>query len=250
MKSDKTLLTQADTEIQKIVIDTILEHDRNANFVAEEEEVKRLDPNNKYTWIIDPIDGTRPFTTPTCNEYCCAVCVLEKGMPIAAMLFMPEMDSNHTSVLAIALYETREIFMNGKLYDYSCEEATVRLASTTREAGSSPSKIEEYLTNSGVTVKHRTTSQSWDLLRTAIDISPFSDLGENHFSVFYREKQKVWDGAPGICFNRITGKKAVDLDGNEIIPYSDAFLAQREPTSSAVIVAYPNELEKLLSLKS
>ncbi|MDR2589603.1 MAG: hypothetical protein LBC71_01250 [Oscillospiraceae bacterium] len=248
VKNDKTLLTQADTEIQKIVIDTILKHDCNANFVAEEEEIKRLDPNNMYTWVVDPIDGTRPFTEIYNYEYCCAVGVLEKGMPIAAMIFMPEMGNDRTPILATALFETSRIFVNGTQYDYrKCKESN--FASTTRESGSSSSKIEDYLVNSGVKIKNRTTSQSIDLLRTAIDISPYSDIGEGHFRLFYRQNQKVWDGVPGMCFNRIVGKAIVDFDGNNILPFSDSFLESVEPTTSSVIVAFPKDIDTVIRYK-
>ena len=94
-----------------------------------------------------------------------------------------------------------------------------------------PSKIETHLVNMGIEVKNKTTSQSLDMLRTAIDISEYSVIDARHFSVFYREKQNIWDGAPGICFNRIVGKRVVDILGNDIVPFADSFL--KAPAMSA-----------------
>jgi 3'(2'), 5'-bisphosphate nucleotidase len=246
VKADKTLLTQADIEIQGVVVDTIKKSDKNANFIAEEKDLRIVNKQNKIIWVIDPIDGTRPFTEPNNHEFCCAVGILDNGVPVAAMIFMPEMGKNQTPILATALYETKEIFINGELYDYSYTNKKTELASTTRESGSSPSHIEEYLINSGVKVKHRTTSQSIDLLRTAIDISAYSDVGENHFGLFYRKEQKLWDGAAGMCFNGIVGKKIVDLSGKDILPFSDDFLEQDEPVSHSVIVAFADEIDEFV----
>ena len=246
VKEDKTLLTKADVEIQGLIVEIIKKYDKNANFIAEEKDLRIVDEQNETIWVIDPIDGTRPFTEPNNKEYCCAVGVLENGMPIAAMIFMPEMGKNQASVLAIALLETREIIINGLLHDYSGDKRSA-CASTTRERGSSPSKIEEVLVNSGVEVKNRTTSQSIDLLRTAIDISAYSDVGNGHFDVFYRERQKIWDGVPGMCFNNIVGKRIIDTLGNDVIPFTASFLSMDEPVSPSVIVAHYDEVEKLMT---
>lgn len=246
IKKDKTLLTKADIEIQGIIVETIKRYDINANFIAEEKDLRIVNRSNKIIWVIDPIDGTRPFTEHDNYEYCCAIGVLENGIPIASMIFMPEMGKNETPILAIASLKTREIFVNGLSYDYSNRNEKYNFASTTREFGSLPSKIEEHLVKLGIEVKNRTTSQSIDLLRTAIDISPYSSVGVGHFTLFYRENQKIWDGIPGICFNSIVGKKTVDLNGNELVPFSYSFLNLNEPVSPSIIVAYSNEIKNAL----
>jgi len=245
IKNDKTLLTEADIKIQKVIIDIILKHDYNANFIAEEEEIKRLNPANKFTWVIDPIDGTRPFTEKDNYEYCCSIGVLENGKPISAMIFMPEMGINRLPLLATALNNTKEIFINGTLHNYT-NDTDSNAASTTRESGSEPSNIEEYLEISGMKIKHRTTSQSIDLLRTAINISPYSDIGVGHFKIFFRQRQKIWDGVPGICFNNVVGKVSVDSEGNEVLPFSNIFLNEKEPTSPAVLVAFPADIDNVI----
>lgn len=247
IKEDKTLLTQADIEIQNIIVETIQRYDNKANFIAEEKDLRSISKGNKFTWVIDPIDGTRPFTIPSNNEFCCAIGVLENGFPVASMIFLPEICKNGTPILAIALTATNEIYVNGTLYNVSNKREKTFFASTTRGT-ETVSKIEKKLVDNGMMVKNRTTSQSIDMLRTAINISPFSDIEIKSFDLFYREEQKIWDGVPGMCFNRIVGKKIVDLLGNEIIPFSDAFLNLDEPISPAVIVAYPDEIERLLQL--
>ncbi|MDO8430693.1 MAG: inositol monophosphatase family protein [Candidatus Taylorbacteria bacterium] len=59
-KSDNTPLTQADTEINSLVIKKIQEKYPEHSIQGEEESSKKV--GSKYIWVCDPIDGTMPFS--------------------------------------------------------------------------------------------------------------------------------------------------------------------------------------------
>ena len=59
-KSDNTPLTQADTEINALVIKRISEHYPEHSVQGEEESSKKA--GSKYIWLCDPIDGTMPYS--------------------------------------------------------------------------------------------------------------------------------------------------------------------------------------------
>jgi len=241
-KSDCTILTRADTEIQDIIVDIIKRFDAGARLIAEEKSVKNTTSLDGFVWVIDPIDGTKPFATSTSTEYCCAICVLRGGFPFAAMIFMPEVGVGNKPLLAVATHEPNLIMLNNTPYDQFANHGEFRFASTTREKESIPSALEKYLVSKGVQVKTHTTSQSIDLLRTAIDISTYTEETMNRFCLFYRENQKIWDGAPGMCFNIIAGNHVVDLSGQKILPFSDQILCMDEPISTSVLVSPPSAL--------
>lgn len=72
LKADKTVLTQADLESEKVIKETILREFPDAQFLAEEGGGQI---HEDAFWIIDPIDGTRSFSrgVPTWNiliAYC------------------------------------------------------------------------------------------------------------------------------------------------------------------------------------
>ena len=246
IKPDNSLLTQADVEIQDIVVETIRKYDPNAGLIAEEKSLRRGSTHGRYTWVIDPIDGTRPFTSPASHEFCCAVGVLEKGFPVASMVLMPEMGINKTPLLAVALVAANEIFINGEPYRAVSESNHTPMASVTRAGDAPPSAIEERLAASGVSVKTGTTSLIMDLLRTAIDISPYSDMGAGPFRVFHRGRLRLWDIVPGLCFNIIAGKAIVGLDGEAILPYPDSVVDSDDPVSPAVVIAEAGDIRWLL----
>src|SRR3989344_2059958 len=59
LKDDKTIVTQADEEIEKRIIEIIKKDYPYHAFLAEESG--KEDTGSNYTWMIDPIDGTRNF---------------------------------------------------------------------------------------------------------------------------------------------------------------------------------------------
>lgn len=61
MKSDPTnLVTIADTTVSDFIIGKIKEKYPDHGIISEEEK-EEINPNAQYTWVIDPIDGTRNF---------------------------------------------------------------------------------------------------------------------------------------------------------------------------------------------
>ena len=84
------LLTTADIQAEKIIIDTIKRSFPEHNFLAEENHYKKT--SSEYTWIIDPLDGTNNFSS---------------GMPIFCS--------------SVALSKGKEVIL-GAIYDVSKDE--------------------------------------------------------------------------------------------------------------------------------
>lgn len=241
LKEDKTFLTEADLTIQKSIIDIIKKYDITPNIIAEEKNNYEYNQNKKDAWIIDPIDGTSQFIDINKYEYCSCVCYMKAGLPIASMIVMPDLGINRSKLTAIALLNEKEIYINDSLINYITSIKS-GMASTTRSKGTIPSDIENTLINHGYQVKSRTTSQSIDLLRTAIDISNMTEDNLQYFDLFYRENQKIWDGAPGMCFNLIVGKSILSANNYHILPFDYTTLNKNYITKSVLVAD-----EKLLN---
>jgi 3'(2'), 5'-bisphosphate nucleotidase len=102
------------------------------------------------------------------------------------------------------------------------------------------------LAGSGFTLKVRTTSQTLDMVRTAVDLSRHTDPPMPPFAAFYRERQKVWDGAAGMCLAQHQGLRVCDASGTERVAV-DLDLTDREPTFDSTLVAPPTLAEKIVS---
>ncbi len=91
-KSDSPgdVVTQADLESEKVIIKIIKESFPNHKFISEE-----FNPDEKlssdYTWIIDPIDGTLPFTLGY-NYSAVSIGLFKDKQPILGVIYHPLME--------------------------------------------------------------------------------------------------------------------------------------------------------------
>ena len=86
-KSDDTPLTQADTEINSLVIRRVAASFPGHSVLGEEESVNN---DSKYTWVCDPVDGTMPYSHGLpISTFSLALC--EDGVPMLGVVHDPFM---------------------------------------------------------------------------------------------------------------------------------------------------------------
>lgn len=87
-KTDKTPLTQADTEINDLVVKRINEIYPSHSVLGEEKsDVK----DSTYTWVCDPVDGTMPYSHGLpISTFSLALC--ENGAPEVGVAYDPFMN--------------------------------------------------------------------------------------------------------------------------------------------------------------
>ncbi len=130
IKSDDSPVTQADFAVQDKIISAIIEKFPRHGIIAEEADDRKNDTNNKsteFTWIIDPIDGTRNFARGI-PVFCCSVALFRKGQPLIAAIYDPNFDwlftatRNHKSELnGQAISVNNESFSNKTVLAYSVD---------------------------------------------------------------------------------------------------------------------------------
>ncbi|MFS8499518.1 MAG: inositol monophosphatase family protein [Micromonosporaceae bacterium] len=206
-KADRTLLTDADLAVEQIVTSAIRTLDPSAVIVAEEDD--RTEPRAdvlaapEHVWVVDPIDGTAEFVKPTSVEFCTVVCLLRRWQPVAAFVLAPELGRDRRPLVITADSIRGVVSVNGRAAEPPVPGRS-RLASVTRSRRAPPPPFEDAMRQAGFTLKTRTTSQTIDMVRTAVDLRPFTDQGMTPFSLFYRSQQKVWDGLAGLCLEVLT----------------------------------------------
>ena len=88
-KGDETPVTVADRETERALRDMIGERFPDHGIFGEEFGEENTD--NRYTWVLDPIDGTRSFITGT-PTFGTLISLLEDGVPVFGVIDMPAMD--------------------------------------------------------------------------------------------------------------------------------------------------------------
>ncbi|MFH0732962.1 MAG: inositol monophosphatase [Candidatus Omnitrophota bacterium] len=116
MKSDKTIVTEVDTKIQEMVIQEIRSLFPTHYIVGEEEMSGiKLDKSSRYTWTIDPLDGTKEFVKDG-SHYGFSICLMDEGSPILSIFYAPEyrIDGEHEYSLFEACEGIEGAYLNGK----------------------------------------------------------------------------------------------------------------------------------------
>lgn len=189
-------------------------------------------------WIVDPIDGTREFISPESREFCTAICVLEAMQPVAALVVAHELGRNRAPLVFRANAEASRLTVNDDYIESRLgrPSSPPRCLSLTRSSGTTPPSYETAAESAGCRIKTRTTSQTLDLMRTALNLTPWTDSDLGGFDLFYRPNQKIWDGAPGILFNLIAGGVAVDGKGRQLTPFHLKQIREHDMIQPACVV--------------
>jgi myo-inositol-1(or 4)-monophosphatase len=84
-KADTSIVTEADTAVERALIDAIRREFPDDAIIAEESvgTARGADPARADRfWILDPIDGTRSYARDL-PWYCCSVAIADRSMPLA-----------------------------------------------------------------------------------------------------------------------------------------------------------------------
>ncbi|HCT77033.1 MAG TPA: hypothetical protein DGT23_10675 [Micromonosporaceae bacterium] len=239
-KPDATLLSEADEAVQDQIIRCIRAVDPDGLILGEEgahgPDLLHGRSETGRVWIIDPIDGTAQFVASEGREFCSVVCLVEDRRPVAAFVLAPEIGADRSSVCVRLSGPGEAIEINGKQVASLAVAGPPRLVSVTRSSGTRERAYEQELSAHGYRLKTRTTSQTLDMVRTCVDLVPFTDPALEPFGLFYRERQKVWDGAAGMCFAYAAGLFVGDGDGHERIEI-DIALDLADPVFDSTLIA-------------
>lgn len=85
-KADDTPVTRADREAEQLIRKIISKKFPEHGIIGE--EFGAVNPGAKYTWVIDPVDGTKEFVHGL-PFWATLLAVLENGKPIIGILYSP-----------------------------------------------------------------------------------------------------------------------------------------------------------------
>jgi myo-inositol-1(or 4)-monophosphatase len=88
-KTGYEVVTQYDHKVEKMLVKEIRKKYPDHNILGEEFEYEKTD--SKYTWVIDPIDGTANYARGI-PIFSVSICLLEKNEPILNVTYDPTRD--------------------------------------------------------------------------------------------------------------------------------------------------------------
>ncbi len=210
-KEDKSIVTDADLESEKIILDLIKKEFPDHAILSEESGYRGLE-DAEYLWCVDPLDGTTNFSmrNPFFNV---SIALLRNKNPIMGVVYYPPQDEIFHAELG------RGAYLNGKPIKVSTRDsmkASILTFCNSRdqEARIRVGKIyaELKLTNNYV---RQIGSAALELCMVA------SGRVESFFMIGVR----AWDVAAGWMMVKEAGGKTTDFDGNPFTIDSKNLLA-------------------------
>lgn len=106
IKADRTPVTAVDRAVEKFLIERIRQRYPGHQVLSEE---SGLHPGSaEFTWVIDPIDGTRSFASGL-PIWGVSIGILRDGTPVAGGLYMPVTDELYWGDRSRAFYNNRQL---------------------------------------------------------------------------------------------------------------------------------------------
>jgi myo-inositol-1(or 4)-monophosphatase len=207
-KDDQTPVTNADKEAEQLLRKQIQNKFPDHGILGEEYE--HTNPDARYQWILDPIDGTRAFIHGV-PLYTTLIGILEDGEPKVGIVYVPATDE------LCAASEGAGTYLNDNKVqarnDHSLQEATFLTTDTTTPAEHGYGKPFEELVDR--THMHRTWGNAYGHMMVAT----------GRADIMFDPILNIWDAAPLITILNEAGGRFTDVKGEEVIDSDHGFIS-------------------------
>jgi histidinol phosphatase-like enzyme (inositol monophosphatase family) len=209
-KGDASPVTDVDRECEKLIRDNLLETFPSDGFLGEESGI--VTGQNGRRWIVDPLDGTRPFLRgiPT---YSTLVALEENDIPVVGVIHLP--------ALGITCWASNGngAFINGR-------PATMSSISSLGDALGSALGFLEH-PSAERREQLLTLMQSWNYAYGFMDAFSYVCLAEGKLDCCVNLLDKPWDCAAAACIITEAGGIFTDIQGEKSIHNGSIVLSNR-----------------------
>lgn len=197
-KGDDSVVTELDVRSEELIASRI--RDRYPDHAIIGEEGTPRGAVGEWSWVVDPIDGTRNFASGV-PLWAVSVAVLERGVPVAGAIAIP---------VSGELYEASAgcgARLNGVPIEVG-ETATLSrsVVMTDPLPGSDPESLPPEVLGGLMGAARRTR-----MLGSVC--CGLCTVAAGRFDLYYRPSVKLWDVAAGVLIVREAGGDVRSLDG-------------------------------------
>ena len=204
--TDIDLVTQADIESEKNIINAIKSTYSDHDILAEESDFTNL--NSDFCWVIDPLDGTTNFVH-TLPIFAVSIGLQYKDETIVGVVYNP--------VYKQCFHATKDngAFLNNTPISIS---STFTLSKSLITTGFPYTHDDQW--KAGFRLFEDFYSRTQGLRRLGAAALDFCFVAMGRFDGFYEFNLKPWDVCAGDLIVREAGGKTTDWDGESIMPFS------------------------------
>lgn len=210
-KLDDSPVTEADLVTEKWIRTQIENRFPDHNIVGEEFGHKKTD--SSYTWIIDPIDGTKSFIHGI-PLYTTLVALLDGDEALTGAIYAPATDE-----LCVA-ERGKGCFLNG-------EKTRVRNTNRLAEASLMTTDVR-FIAQCGYQKPYDRLAQSVRLERTWGDAYGYLMLAAGRADIMFDPELNIWDAAPLKIIIEEAGGAYFNINGGSSIQIPNAIASTNE----------------------
>ena len=210
--SQSSIVTQADLESERRIVDCILGRFPGHNVIAEETGFHWN--GSEYTWVVDPLDGTKEFLKRN-GEFTVNIALIEDKRPVLGVIYVP--------VTGVLYFGARNegAFVQAP----GGEPRPIRVSGDTPERTAVGSRSHSSPEEAALLQQYRVTDH------VAIGSSlKFCLIAEGKANFYYRSGPTMeWDTAAGQAIVEAAGGRVTDGNGdyltyNKPSPLNSSFI--------------------------
>ncbi|MCQ2412841.1 MAG: inositol monophosphatase [Sphaerochaetaceae bacterium] len=115
-KADGTILTETDLAVSDAILATLKKYYPDCNIITEEIDLHDFKDGARYTFVLDPIDGTDSYSQGIAT-WCVALGILDENrVPCGGIVFAPRFGVGTEELFFCSMPGDDRIFLNGELF--------------------------------------------------------------------------------------------------------------------------------------
>ena len=217
IKNDKSPVTEIDKNCENIIIETISRKFINDGFLGEESG--ESGGRHERRWIIDPLDGTRPYIRGL-DTYSVLIALECGGKLVLGVIYLPAREQLFYAVSGFGAFCNKKPVNVSRTADYSAI------------FGSAFGFIENAHQPAAQAVLD--CMQGWDYSYGFMDALTYANIISGKTDVCINLCDRPWDCAAAACIVKEAGGKFSDLNGKETI-YSGNIIISNGLVHDAVL---------------
>ncbi len=221
-KEDGSILTETDLAVSEAIIERLRTLYPDCNIISEEIDLHSFVDGRRYTFVLDPIDGTDAYSQGL-PAWCVALGILDSNRrPCGAIIYAPRFGCGTQDLFICSIPGDERVFLNGHIHrtpeHYDVPRQLVM-----------GSNILNYVDMKPFRGKIRSFGSS--IVHILVPIV-FSNMDCTINPYCY-----AWDVAAGHAIAEKSGMSIRYFNGDEI-EYDDRLLIEREQVRMPILVGY------------
>jgi histidinol phosphatase-like enzyme (inositol monophosphatase family) len=199
-KPDRSPVTEVDTLCETVIRDMLAKRFPRDGFLGEETGEEKGSSGRK--WIVDPLDGTRPYI---------------RGLPTFSVLIALE-DGDELVTGCMHLPAMGELYLAQKGKGAFCNNSRIHVSSINSPGhviGSGFGFVEKAATQEGKTLV--SLMQQWDYAYGFMDAFTYGCIAAGKLDACVNLLDKPWDCAAAACIVSEAGGRYSDIKGNHSV---------------------------------